>query len=319
MKIFSLLILLLTTNLTYGALTPEEQAFVDIVQPFIDEIDEDLHWCKQEIEDAASWMEYIITTEQFDKKNQALDRVSAAQTDYHAKMTAKRALINGANNQSLSKFNKKLFKLIPVITYVSVAVTFSGQVGDVYAGDATPVEALRNITISELPYEIQIGVKYVQGGDAAIHEIIKEWSVLLVEVTDLENRINEMKNLVDYEEKIVRDAIKPEAMNLVADAQVLLNFLNGSYIPGQTEYNDSAALKAAKIQALDFQVQEMLQSFDWYKSGDTDGDGDVDFLDFLKMSSNMDTPSGMNWADGDFNNDGAVDFADFLLLSANYQ
>ena len=50
--------------------------------------------------------------------------------------------------------------------------------------------------------------------------------------------------------------------------------------------------------------------------GDVDGDGDVDFSDFLVLSANF----GMsgNRADGDLDNDGQVAFSDFLLLSSNF-
>ena len=50
--------------------------------------------------------------------------------------------------------------------------------------------------------------------------------------------------------------------------------------------------------------------------GDTDGDGDVDFVDFITLSSNY-LESG-DWEDGDFNGDGVVNFADFIILSNNY-
>lgn len=51
--------------------------------------------------------------------------------------------------------------------------------------------------------------------------------------------------------------------------------------------------------------------------GDVDGDGEVNFTDFLRLSANF----GANVAshfDGDINCDGTVSFPDFLVLSANF-
>ncbi len=53
-------------------------------------------------------------------------------------------------------------------------------------------------------------------------------------------------------------------------------------------------------------------------AGDADGDGSVDFADFLVLSANFGRSADVAFADGDFDEDGEVDFADFLLLSANF-
>ncbi len=50
--------------------------------------------------------------------------------------------------------------------------------------------------------------------------------------------------------------------------------------------------------------------------GDTDLDGDVDFADFLQLSTNFGQEGG--WGDGDVNGDGLVNFADFIILSQNF-
>jgi len=50
--------------------------------------------------------------------------------------------------------------------------------------------------------------------------------------------------------------------------------------------------------------------------GDADLDRDVDFNDFLSLSSNFDMPG--SWAEGDFTGDGQVSFEDFLSLSQNF-
>lgn len=51
--------------------------------------------------------------------------------------------------------------------------------------------------------------------------------------------------------------------------------------------------------------------------GDADGDGTVDFPDFLILSSNFNEEVDSH-TEGDFNCDGIVDFADFLILSGNF-
>ena len=57
----------------------------------------------------------------------------------------------------------------------------------------------------------------------------------------------------------------------------------------------------------------------WLKTfpGDLDGNGAVEFADFLVLSANFnhDTP---RYIDGNINLEGGVDFADFLVLSANF-
>ena len=51
--------------------------------------------------------------------------------------------------------------------------------------------------------------------------------------------------------------------------------------------------------------------------GDADGNGSVDFSDFLILSANFGAVDAV-WADGDFNSNGEVDFSDFLILSQNF-
>lgn len=50
--------------------------------------------------------------------------------------------------------------------------------------------------------------------------------------------------------------------------------------------------------------------------GDLDLNNDVDFADFLVLSSNFGEQGG--WSDGDVTGDGDIDFADFLWLSGNF-
>lgn len=50
--------------------------------------------------------------------------------------------------------------------------------------------------------------------------------------------------------------------------------------------------------------------------GDTDGDGAVNFSDFLALQSNFGVPGSMS--QGDFNLDGVVNFTDFLTLQSGF-
>ena len=52
-------------------------------------------------------------------------------------------------------------------------------------------------------------------------------------------------------------------------------------------------------------------------AGDADGNGKVEFADFLLLSTNFGKQDAV-WADGDFDDNGNVEFADFLLLSTNF-
>jgi hypothetical protein len=51
-------------------------------------------------------------------------------------------------------------------------------------------------------------------------------------------------------------------------------------------------------------------------TGDTDGDGDVDLMDFDTLKANF--GGGGTRADGDFNNDGLINLGDFNLLKENF-
>ncbi len=50
--------------------------------------------------------------------------------------------------------------------------------------------------------------------------------------------------------------------------------------------------------------------------GDTDGNGEVEFADFLQLSSAFGSTG--DWIDGDFDGNGLIEFADFLALSSNF-
>ena len=51
--------------------------------------------------------------------------------------------------------------------------------------------------------------------------------------------------------------------------------------------------------------------------GDFDGNGEVDFDDFLRLSANFGKTNAVR-EEGDLNDDGTINFADFLLMSTNF-
>ena len=51
-------------------------------------------------------------------------------------------------------------------------------------------------------------------------------------------------------------------------------------------------------------------------AGDTNFDGEVNFIDFLALAENFGEAGG--WERGDFSGDGQVDFLDFLSLAENF-
>ena len=58
----------------------------------------------------------------------------------------------------------------------------------------------------------------------------------------------------------------------------------------------------------------------WYQNrmiGDADGDGAVNFRDFLALAQNFGTTNA-TWHEGDFDQDGVIAFEDFLLLAEHY-
>ena len=58
---------------------------------------------------------------------------------------------------------------------------------------------------------------------------------------------------------------------------------------------------------------------DVYIAGDVEGNGAVEFKDFLILSANFGREEAeISWRDGDFNNDQLVGFTDFLLLSKSF-
>jgi len=52
--------------------------------------------------------------------------------------------------------------------------------------------------------------------------------------------------------------------------------------------------------------------------GDTDEDGDVDFLDYLTVKANLGSGEAAGWSDGDFTGDKQVDGADVALLRERF-
>lgn len=52
--------------------------------------------------------------------------------------------------------------------------------------------------------------------------------------------------------------------------------------------------------------------------GDSNGDGKVDFIDYLNIANNFGKDNDVSYFDGDFDIDGDVDFQDFLVIANNF-
>ena len=65
---------------------------------------------------------------------------------------------------------------------------------------------------------------------------------------------------------------------------------------------------------MDILIEEIFGTY----RGDTDLDGDVDFVDFLNFSASFGKTGDTSWAEGDFDSDCEVGFTDFLFLSQNF-
>ena len=86
------------------------------------------------------------------------------------------------------------------------------------------------------------------------------------------------------------------------------------------EQLDGAALRQleATEAALDLWLRDQQQPVVFDLPGDTDGNNEVDFSDFLTLSSHFGTTVDTGYLAGDFDLDGTVAFSDFLVLSSNF-
>ena len=62
----------------------------------------------------------------------------------------------------------------------------------------------------------------------------------------------------------------------------------------------------------------LLDLFSCLVKGDIDGNGQVDFKDFLTISANFGREDGADRSEGDLNGDSAVNFSDFLIVSQQF-
>jgi len=100
--------------------------------------------------------------------------------------------------------------------------------------------------------------------------------------------------------------LSPGDLEIYIRTTVRITDLAGNALEGYGWHNDGTAT----FLGYSFPI---LVPFD----GDLDGDLDVDFADFLVLSTNFGKSEATS-AEGDIDGDGAVSFADFLLLSANF-
>ena len=96
----------------------------------------------------------------------------------------------------------------------------------------------------------------------------------------------------------------------------------GTYIVTQDDINNGGILNTAVASGTlpSGSVAQDADDFDWKittpGSADLNGNGVVDFPDFLIMSGNFGLPGGH--AEGDLDHDGEVTFEDFMILSGQY-
>jgi hypothetical protein len=101
------------------------------------------------------------------------------------------------------------------------------------------------------------------------------------------------------------------------DATQNLTFLS-AIIESLTDCNSDGSINVqdANCTPLD-QLDDFLASLDPPSlRGDADGDGEVQFTDFVILSNNFGNPG--DYTSGDFDKDGVVQFSDFVILSSNF-
>ena len=74
------------------------------------------------------------------------------------------------------------------------------------------------------------------------------------------------------------------------------------------------SLEELEIDWIEFQSNQSTVTL----PGDANGNGLVDFLDFIALANNFGTPSGATQSQGDFDSDGDVDFRDLIVLANNF-
>ncbi|WP_432798033.1 PEP-CTERM sorting domain-containing protein [Poriferisphaera sp. WC338] len=94
-----------------------------------------------------------------------------------------------------------------------------------------------------------------------------------------------------------------------ADIDMLFAAINGGSVDTQFDVDSSGTLDTAD-------ATHWIEVLKGTKRGDANLNGEIDLLDFDKLSAAFNTNAG--WEDGDFNGDGTVDLLDFDLLSGNF-
>lgn len=97
---------------------------------------------------------------------------------------------------------------------------------------------------------------------------------------------------------------------LASDINLLCGAINSGENPGFFDLNGSGVVD---LDDLNVWVEDLAGTF----LGDSDLNGNVDFTDFLVLSSRF-PGDGEGWATADFDCNGAIGFPDFLILSANF-
>ena len=105
--------------------------------------------------------------------------------------------------------------------------------------------------------------------------------------------------------------IDPQIESQVGDLQTIIKNDPAEKPEPETECNTVPWPAACDVKAPELDPER------WSNAGDTDGDGDSDFADFLNLSSNFGKHDALR-SEGDLNGDSVVSFGDFLILSSNF-
>ncbi len=89
-------------------------------------------------------------------------------------------------------------------------------------------------------------------------------------------------------------------------------------IPHGTEYEAGFVEAQGFLISAPTEPVEVVGAVGFWVPGDADGDGDVDFLDYLAWKAHAGADAGAGREDGDFDHDGDVDRDDFLILQGNF-
>lgn len=106
---------------------------------------------------------------------------------------------------------------------------------------------------------------------------------------------------------------------LDGEGSIIAQAESGAPLSGRTVVGETYFLRVSGEETgrytMDIFAEEIPDEAGPNRAGDTNGDDEIDFSDFLALSAMFGTETDAVFADGDFDGDGDVDFEDFLALS----